>query len=147
MAVPCFSSRYAVADGGSRDCGFHRAGCHEDFAALAATTDPAVRAALRDRSIEVRLDLAYGIASRYSHTGSSGRPSPASPVAARRRGDARRGHSRSRVTTGGSGGHEALPRTRRADEKGRNPMAKLAFIGLGLMGTPMATRLVELATI
>src|SRR2546430_17203148 len=34
-------------------------------------------------------------------------------------------------------------RIRKACKRGRNPMAKLAFVGLGLMGTPMAVRLLE----
>src|SRR2546421_9480933 len=34
-------------------------------------------------------------------------------------------------------------RIRKACKGGRNPMAKLAFVGLGLMGTPMAVRLLQ----
>jgi RNA polymerase sigma-B factor len=51
--------------GGPGDCGCGRAECHDQFVALAATTDPAVRTALRDRLIEAHLDLAYAIAGRY----------------------------------------------------------------------------------
>ena len=43
-------------------CGCRRADCRDALATLATTTDPAARAALRDRIVAVHLDLAYRIA-------------------------------------------------------------------------------------
>jgi RNA polymerase sigma-B factor len=51
--------------GGPEDCGCGRAGCHADFAVLAATADPAAYERLRTRIIEAHLNLAYSIAARY----------------------------------------------------------------------------------
>jgi RNA polymerase sigma-B factor len=45
------------------------AGCRDEFAALAATTEPAARAALRDRIVKAHLGLAYAIAGRYRRLG------------------------------------------------------------------------------
>ncbi len=55
--------------GGRYDCGCGRGRCHDEFAALAATTDPPTRAVRRDRLVEAHLQLAYGIAGRYRRPG------------------------------------------------------------------------------
>src|SRR5690242_7088647 len=51
--------------GGPRDCGCGLASCHDDFAALAATAQPAARTLLRNRLIERHIELAYSLAGRY----------------------------------------------------------------------------------
>ncbi len=54
---------------GRYDCGCGHPGCHDEFAALAATTDPCGRTARRDRLIEAHLHLAYAIAGHYDRPG------------------------------------------------------------------------------
>jgi RNA polymerase sigma-B factor len=51
-----------------RRCGCGRPACREEFGALAARRGPR-RAALRDRLVEVHLDLAYAVAARYGRSG------------------------------------------------------------------------------
>jgi RNA polymerase sigma-B factor len=63
--------RPAPAHGAPPNCRCGRTGCHDDFRAMAATSDPAARTTLHDRIFTSHLDLAYGIASRYRIIGSA----------------------------------------------------------------------------
>jgi RNA polymerase sigma-B factor len=54
---------------GRRDCSCTRPDCHDRFAALAATTSPRRRAALRNQLVEQHLPLARSIIARYRRSG------------------------------------------------------------------------------
>jgi RNA polymerase sigma-B factor len=55
--------------GGWQDCGCRRTDCHDEFMALASTSDSRARIAARDQLIESHLELAYSIARHYHRPG------------------------------------------------------------------------------
>src|SRR3954471_17930122 len=66
---PIGHTRGHVASRGYRDCGCGRDDCRAAFAALAETTHPIRRAALRNELVERHLGLARAITGRYHRPG------------------------------------------------------------------------------